>query len=276
MRKLVLLLVLVLVSGCYKAPTVNNQQFEYRVFGTRKGEIPYIENITLSKNVIEKLDAIEGTEIYPTYMIRGTFLEYHSKSLADELGSVALYKNNEKIYEEIKGEKQSFINTVGYTDETLVKGKVDYKYTGDSSYNLEGYITYSVASQLGLNALNKDFNDEYVIKISTYIPVKNYDIKDDELTKTLDDSNYLFQPVEFEILVKGILKNENIDEHTHTQAFSMGEVFVPNDQLLKLIEENQLEELNPVTYLLKTTNPNIEEEIKKVSPTIHFEKIPWD
>lgn len=275
MKKILLGVLILLMCGCAmsepKYPIV-----EYRMFTTSFQQLPYFYNTRIPEGVYDKINAIENVEVVPTYMISAVFLKKDSESYEDQLGRLSVYRNNEKIYGE-EAESLQETNVVGYTEEQLVKTKTEFNYTGNASYDLEGYVTSEVATKLGMKKLiNSDFSDEYVIQMDTFIPVKNYDVQAGDLYSSDMDINYLYQPIHIEILVKGILEGSQSQSGVSSSLFSQSEVFVDNDDLLALLKEHQLEELAPVTYLVKTNNPNFEKEVNEIYKLVYLQKLPWE
>ncbi len=273
MKKIILCILALLIVGCQKQePKVQSSNWYMAVKSTQKDSeyTPFLNEAFFTDSSLEEIKKTKGVEeVQPIYMFDTNLTE--PGKLDSPYGNVKVYKNNdleaEYFYDPTNDEVKSFvlINIWGYP-----QGLDMSKFTSHQrkSEIAEGcYLSADVAQQLGINNLD----DNYELEIYCLIPVSNtidesMFEENPDLVQDVTNDKQLLYPYTLKIKVAGILNSEI--------SSSRGQLYIPLEQMQKLINEHQIEEVKTNNYIIRTENDAVLEKVKAIDENLKLNQYP--
>ena len=273
MKKIILCILMLLIIGCQKQePKVQNSNWYMAVKSTKKDSefIPFSDESFFTDSSLEKIKKTKGVEeVQPIYIFDTNLTE--PGKLDHPYGNVKVYKNNdlaaEYFYDPTNDAVESFvlINIWGYPQDLNMSAFTTYQSKGEVA---EGcYLSDDVARQLGIDNLEED----YELEIYCLIPVSNTIDESmleehPELVQDVTNDKQLLYPYTLKVKVAGILDSEI--------SSSRGQLYIPLEQMQKLISEHQIEEVRTNNYIIRTENDEVLEKVKAIDENLKLNQYP--
>lgn len=271
MKKIFLCIIFVLIVGCQKQDSPLPTSNWYMLVKSTKDDSqysPFSDELFFSDTLLNEIKDTKGVEdVEPIYIFDTTLTE--PGKLETSYGNVKIYKNNELIDEYFYNPRDNtvknyiLINIFGYPH--------DLNMNSFSSHPAKEmvedgcYLSADVAKQLGINNLD----DNYELEIYCLIPVSNTIdesmLKEHpDLVQDVTNDKQLLYPYTLKIKVAGILDSGI--------SSSRGQLYIPLEQMQKLINEHQIEEVKTNNYIVKIKDSTVLEVIQSLDKglKIHF------